>query len=61
MLTIGGTTFSVAATLVWNSLPEVFRSSSSLALFRKSLNEDGIDRESGSRRQFISGRKVHDP
>ena len=38
--TIGGRCFSAAATSVWNSLPETVRSSTSLALFRKSLKTE---------------------
>jgi len=39
-VTIGDKVFSAAATSVWNSLPEVVRSSASLALFRKSLKTE---------------------
>jgi len=38
--TIGGSSFSAAATAVWNSLPEAVRSSPSLSLFRKSLKTE---------------------
>jgi len=38
--TIGGRSFPAATTSVWNSLPEVIRSSASLVLFRKLLKTE---------------------
>ena len=42
--TIGGRSFSAAATSVWNSLPEAVRSSTSLAVFRKTLKTELFSR-----------------